>query len=319
MDPFVPAMTPSRQRQPDRTRRRHLAGGALFVLLGAEAAASGAPAGPPAATRFALTPIHQFDANLDRGGRAGFSGLLGSVSHTWPLAGRSSIGLGLRLNYQDWQFDHPRGLGGSAPWDQVYRVALALPYSLGLGDDWRLSLTPTLEYAGESGARFGDALEYGGTAAIARTLGPDLALGLGVGLFQGLERTRAFPFLFVDWRLSDRLRLTNSTSAGPAGPAGLELGYTLPAGWNAGLGGAWRSFRQRLDRNGPHLGGIGEYRSVPVYLRIGRRLGPRLSLDLYAGAAVGARLRVEDAGGRRLYQDNQATAALLGLSFSGRF
>lgn len=308
-----------------RAWRQRLASGALLAFLAAEAVAApterpAPPAGrPAAATRFALTPLHQFDANLDRGGSAGFSGLLGSVSHAWPLPGRASIGLGVQFNYQNWQFDRPRGLGGQAPWDQIYRVGLSLPYSQGLGTHWQLRLTPTIEYAGESGARFADALSYGGTAALARRFGPDLSLGLGAGLFVGLEQTRSFPFLFVDWRLSDRLRLRNSATAGPAGPAGLELAYALPAGWQAGVGGAWRSFRQRLDRNGPHPGGIGEYRSVPVYLRLGRDLGPQLSLDLYAGATLGSRLRVEDASGRRLYQDDQATAALLGLSFSGRF
>ncbi len=160
---------------------------------------------------------------------------------------------------------------------------------------------------------------YGAILSVARRLGPDLTLGLGVGVFAQIEETRAFPFVAIDWRITEQARLTNPFAGGPAGPAGLELSYALTSDWEIGIGGAYRSFRHRLDRDGPVPDGIGEHRFVPVYLRLGRDLSPHLHLSLYAGAALGSELRVENDDGDRLYDDDQDPTATLGLSLRGRF
>ena len=50
----------------------------------------------------------------------------------------------------------------------------------------------------------------------------------------------------------------NALPAGPTGPAGLELVYRPGEDWRFGpLGGAYRSVRFRLDRNGDVPSGIG--------------------------------------------------------------
>lgn len=292
--------------------------GALVLALAATTAATAAGS-PATGVAFSLTPVYHFDGDLDSGGEAGYGSLLSSLGQTWSLDSQSSLGLRLRLDYEDWRFDQPQAFGGQDPWDQLYRVGLSLPYVLVTSGGWRWGFTPTLEYAGESGARFSDALEYGATVSAARQVRPDLTLGLGLGVFYRIEETRAFPFLAIDWRITDRLRLANPLPSGPAGPAGLELSYALNSGWDLGIGGAYRSFRHRLDRDGPFPEGIGEHRFIPVYLRLGHDLTDSLSLDLYAGAAFGAQLRVEDADGDRLFDEDQDPAATLGLSLTGRF
>ena len=125
--------------------------------------------------------------------------------------------------------------------------------------------------------------------------------------------------MLVDWRLSERWRLANPLPAGPTGPAGLELDYSLGDGWNLGLGAAWRSTRFRLSEDGPVANGIGEESGVPVFLRATRSFGPNATLYLYAGAVTAGSLTVEDTAGRVLREVDFGTAPLLGITFSARY
>jgi hypothetical protein len=286
------------------------------MAVGVSAAAGQTAAG---ASSFSIAPIYNSDSDLDSGGEAGYAGVLTSLARSWPLDSRSSLGLRVGFDYEDWRFDQPRAFGGQDPWTQIYRLGLSVPYRFVTDGGWRWAFTPTIEYSGESGARFSDALEYGAILAVAQRFGPDLTLGLGVGVFEQIEETRVFPFVAIDWQITDKTRLTNPFAGGPAGPAGLELSYALPSGWEIGIGGAYRSFRHRLDRDGPFPDGIGEHRVIPVYLRLGHALSPDLRLGLYAGAALGSELRVEDQHGDRLSDEDLDPAVTLGLSLSGRF
>lgn len=291
---------------------------AVAIVLSAGMAAAPAARAAPSVS-FSVTPVYQVDAGLDSGGEAGFTALLASAGAGWRLHPRASLGARLRLDYEDWRFDDPRGFGGVAPWTRLYRAGVSVPYGLETAGGWRWGLTPTIEYSGEAGARLEDALEYGFTASVSRDVRPDLTLGLGVGVFERLEDSSVFPFLIVDWRISERLRLTNPFAAGPAGPAGLELSYRLPSGWTAGVGAAYRSYRHRLDQDGPYPGGVGEHRFVPLFVQLGRDLSKGMALRLYAGVAAGTRLRVEDEDGRRLEEEDADPSATLGVSLSGRF
>jgi hypothetical protein len=268
---------------------------------------------------YSVVPVYQFDSDLDSGGSAGYAGVLASLGRSWTIDPGSSLGFRVRLDYEDWRFDDLGAFGGFAPWSEVFRAGFAVPYSVTTDGGWRWSLTPTVEYAGESGAEFSDSLEYGASLVAARAIRPDLTLGLGVGVYYRIEETSAFPFVMIDWRITDRLRLSNPTPGGPSGPAGLELRYALDSGWEVGLGAAYRSDRFRLDRDGPFPGGVGEQTAVPVLASVGRQLSEGLSLRFYAGVALGSNLRVEDDDGRRLYDEDRDPAPMVGLLVSGRF
>ena len=95
----------------------------------------------------------------------------------------ASLDFRLRIDYEDWRFDDLGAFGSLAPWNDVYRGGLAIPYSVTTDGGWCWSLTPTVEYAGESGAEFSDLLEYGASLVAARAIRPDLTLGLGVGVY----------------------------------------------------------------------------------------------------------------------------------------
>jgi len=266
-----------------------------------------------------VASVYQSDSDLDSGGEAGYAAVFTSIRGNWTLDAHSSLGLGLRFDYEDWRFNDIGPLGGVQPWDRLYRTGISIPYSYTTDGGWRWTFSPTVEYSGESGASASDSLEYGALISAARRLHPGLTLGLGVGVYDRIEETRAFPFLIVDWRITDRLRLTNPLTAGPAGPAGLEISYTLGSGWEVGIAAAYRSFRFRLDENGPIPNGIGENQNVPLVARIGKQISDSLSFNLFVGATLAGNLRAEDQNGNRLYDEDRDPAALIGLSLAARF
>jgi hypothetical protein len=292
-------------------------GNALAALLVFSAA--GACAQEAASYTAAITPVYQFDSDLDSGGNAGYAAVFTSIRGNWTLDSHSSLGVGLRFDYEDWRFNGVSPLGGIQPWDQLYRTGISIPYSYTTDGGWRWTFSPTVEYSGESGASVSDSVEYGALVSAARRFHTGLTLGLGVGVYDRIEETRAFPFLIVDWRISDRLRLTNPLSTGPAGPAGLEISYTLGSGWEAGIAAAYRSFRFRLDENGAIPNGIGENQNVPLVGRIGRKISDTLSFNFFVGATLAGNLRAEDQNGNRLYDVDRDPAALIGLSLAARF
>jgi hypothetical protein len=303
--------------------------GALLTNAGAAPVDGGAPAaggsaGQTAGTGgarpfIAVTPIYQGNAGLDRGGDFSMGGVAVRGGVSYGLGAGNSAGFALTYDYLDYAFSSPGALGPAAPWDIVQRFGVSVPLSFGLVDGWSLSLVPSVDWFGETGADSGESLTTGATLAGSRQFTQDNRLGLGVGVFSGLEKTRAFPFLIVDWRLTDRWRLTNPLASGPTGPAGLELDYRFDGGWSAGIGAAWRVLRFRLSETGPTPNGIGEESGVPLFLRVTQRFGSQMGLHLYGGVIVNGELRVENAQGDLRRKDNFDPAPLFGATFTARF
>lgn len=288
---------------------------ALALLATSPAALGQGPRG----TTFAIVPIYQSDSDLDSGGEAGYSALLATLGFSWSLGARSSLGVALKYDYEDWRFSDLAAFGGDQPWDDVYRYSISLPYRYTADGGWVFGFSPTVEYSGESGAGISDSLEYGAMVSAARRMSPHLTIGAGVGVYERIDQVRAFPFLVVDWRIGDRWRLTNPLSAGPAGPAGLELSYTLGPGWETGLAVAYRSFRFRLDGGDPAPDGIGENSYVPVVARLGRKFSEELAVNLYAGLSLDGRLRLENSDGHCIYCEDRDPSAIVGIALTGRF
>jgi hypothetical protein len=137
-------------------------------------------------------------------------------------------------------------------------------------------------------------------------------------VYYRLEEVSAFPYLVVDWRISERFRLANPLRAGPTGPAGLELACAVSDGWDLGFGGAYRSVRFRLDDEGVAPGGVGEGRAIPAWLRLSHRMGP-FALDAYAGAVLGGKLSVENEQGGGVGSADYDPAPFVALRIQARF
>jgi len=265
-----------------------------------------------------VTPIWQGKADLDGGGDFGVIGAVLRAGVTAPFGTGNFGGAVFNYDYLDYDFSGNTAFG-AGPWGVVQRYGMSFPFVLRGGDGWIFGITPTLDWFRENGASWSDSLTYGALVSATKSFAPDRRLGLGVAAFYRLEETTIFPFLIVDWRLSERWRIVNPLAAGPTGPAGIELDYKLTDTWSLGFGGAWRSQRFRLSESGPTPSGIGEERGVPLFARLSRRFGPQSSFYVYAGAIVGGKLRLEDRNGNEIREVSFDPAPLLGATFSYRF
>jgi hypothetical protein len=187
-------------------------------------------------------------------------------------------------------------------------------------ENWSFHFIPSVQFARESGADWGDSLAYGAVAMANYRFNPRLALGIGAGAFRDRDKTRGFPFITIFWQITDHLRLSNPLRSGPAGAAGLELSYAPNRQLEFALGGAWRSFRFRLDdqnKNAPN--GIGQANIIPLWGRMSLNLSPRFGLDLYAGGAFGGTLRLEDEDGTLIAEVDHDPAPFAALILRANF
>jgi len=266
-----------------------------------------------------LTGIAVLDTDLDRGGSVNWAGGVASASLLRQMTPQFAAGVTLQYDYQSWSFDQPPAFGGVAPWGDILQPRVGLTFVYAPAADWRVVVSPSVAWAYESGASTGDALEYGAVVVASRVFSPTLTLGIGAAIYHQIDETKTFPFLAIDWKIGNGWRLSNPFPAGPVGGAGLELSYAFGEGWETGVGGVYRSYQFRLDRDGPAPNGIGENRAIPLFLRLSRNIGRDAHVDFHVAALVNGRLNVKNQDGNDLASDDYATAPMLGLTLRYRF
>jgi len=301
--------------------RLHLPAAAL-ALAGAllsNPALAQAPGGNELNGTISVTGVYQFGSDLDQGGDVGWATVIASGGWSRQVTPQFGVGLTLRYDYEKWRFSNPVAFQGQAPWDQLNALSLGVSLDYAYAADLRFGVTPVIEWAYETGASANNVLNYGAILSATKTFSPQLVLGAGVGVFRQIDETKVFPFLIVRWQIDDHWRLASPFRAGPAGGAGLELAYTINDSWEIAGGGAYRSYRFRLDDSGLAPGGVGENRFFPLFLRASRTFGPATRLDLYAGVSAGGRLSVDSAQGNEVARDDYKTAPALGITLLHRF
>jgi hypothetical protein len=266
-----------------------------------------------------ITGVNQFDSDLDGGGSTGWASVIANGGWSWQVTPQLGAGVTLRYDYEKWRFSNPVAFQGQAPWDQLNAISLGFNLDYAFSSDTRFGFTPVIEWAYETGASANNVLNYGAILSATRVFSPQLVLGAGVGVFRQIDETKVFPFLIIQWQIDDRWRLANPFRAGPAGGAGLELAYAVDDNWEIAGGGAYRSYRFRLDDSGIAPGGVGENRFFPLFVRVSRKFGPATRLDLYAGASTGGRVSVDNAQGNQVARDDYKTAPAIGLTLSHRY
>jgi hypothetical protein len=263
--------------------------------------------------------MFQFPAHLGGGGRLSVTGVFVSADVVKKFDRRLGVGLSFNYDFVNYNFSGSTGFPVNKPWQEVQRFGFSVPIFLGLSDAWQLLITPSAQFSGEIGADWGEAMIYGGNLALLNTRNKKLIFGLGLAGYAHLEEVRIFPFPLIKWQITERLRLSNPFRSGPAGPAGLELSYSWKKAWEIGVGSAYRSYRFRLDAKGPIANGLGEHKTVPVFVRLSYKPSPFLGLDLYGGATFLNKLYLDAPDGDNLYRTKHSVAPLVGAAISGKF
>lgn len=287
---------------------------ALLSMPGPTRAAAGA------VTPFiSVSPVYQGSADLDRGGDFSMTGAIIRGGFNKDLGGGNRVGLTLNYDYYDYSFSNPVAFGGNAPWGTVQRYGVSAPMAFNMGNGWTAGFTPSVDWVHENDAKTSDSMIWGAVFSGVKRFDDGNVLGFGLGVFDRIEQTKAFPFVIVNWKLADRWRLINPLPSGPLGAAGLELDYLVNSDWTVGFGVTSRRTRFRLSENGPVRNGIGEERGVPVFLRATRNFSKQMELHLYGGVVANGKLRVENSTGGLVREDSFDPAPLLGATFIGRF
>lgn len=262
-----------------------------------------------------VSVIEQTPAGLEGGGDMRWSafkveaGMLRQHPDGWATGG------GVQYIVQDFAFQSPPAFGGASPWERVDALSMALFVSPRLPEPWTLRLSPSVRMSHEFGADAHDAWAYGFTGSIQRRLSSTLQIGLGAGVFRDLERMRGFPMLTLDWKATDRLRITNPRPAGPAGPAGLEAIWALAHDWTLGAGASYYSDRFRLRDVSDTGADIGQWRGLPVWLRLSWRKGP-FQANLLGGCITMGQLRTETPSGDALVEEEVSPAPFAAFTLS---
>lgn len=297
--------------------------GALGALIGSTASAQtrvGPPGGAQAASASASAGyLQEFGGAVSSGGDFRVSRVFLNADVAGATGPKTMLGFGLTYDLEKYSFSGPPGLTSPAPWGTIHRFGFSPSLGQAFSPGWRLLVAPSIGVAAEDGAEPGDALVYGTVVSAIKTIGPDFSLGLGTGGFRQIDQWRVFPFLSIAWRINDRWRLSNPLRIGPAGPAGLELSYSIGGRWEAGAGGAYRSYRFRLNEDGKVPGGIGEYRGIPLLARLSRLGRDGWRVNLYAGVVLGGKLTLENGCGDTIGSATFDPSPLAGLFVTRTF
>lgn len=306
---------------PPASQRLHLRAGlsALALLAAASLASAQRLAPGQVSTTVNLSALTQLDADLDEGGEFSWSGADFQLGVTRQFTPALSAGITARYATERWSFDKPNAFGPQAPWSDIHRPSIGFNVGYAVAPDLALFVAPQFEWAYESGASASDSHSFGAVLGATKFFSPTLFVGLGLGAFRQLDENKYFPFVIVNWQITDQWRLSNPLRAGPAGGAGLELSYAWAQGWEAGVGAAYREYRFRLSSDGPTPDGIGQNQGVPVFARVTRHFGAAGQIDLFAGAVTGGKLQVDNAAGSTVQSTGYGSAPLFALTGTIKF
>jgi hypothetical protein len=304
---------------------RHLFLQFALVLIGLPVISQAQPSGPGQSDAIrasvSIVGVNQLNTDLKASGNFGWSNVSASLGLIKPVSSSTTVGISVRYESEFWNWSNMQSYSSSGknPWSTINSPGLSMVYSHKLDSDWRLNLIPTVETSGEQGTSASNSLTYGSIVNASKQLSPTLNLGLGTGLFRQIDTNRIFPFVVIDWKITDRWNLNNPFPGGPAGGAGLELTYAVTPSFKVSGGAAYRSYRFRLNDSSAYADGVGENRFVPVFAKFSYAFDRQTRLDLYTIANVGGAVSVTDGSGNKVFNSNYKTAPAIALNLVTRF
>lgn len=265
--------------------------------------------------------IYQSEAALDNGGGYDAARYNIEIGRGYRWNPRTEVSLTLSYSYDDYSFSggEPGSIAARSPWDGVHTYSVSAPMRTEVKDEWSAFVIPSLRSTGESSADFDDTVTGGAITGLSYRFGDRLTIGPGVGVLSQLEDSvSVFPFLVINWKITDRFSLeTGQGLAATQGP-GLTLTYRASQKWSFGMGGRYEKLRFRLDNDGDIAGGVGEETSVPLFFSGSYTISPKARLSLVGGMEVGGELTVEDADGNTLIEESSDPSLFGGITFNMR-
>ncbi len=268
---------------------------------------------------WAITGIDQFSADLDQAGNARWNSVMLNAGVTRQFIPAFWAGISMRDDDEDWRFHSASAFGAKPPWEHLHRAGTSANLNLALSPTLVVGVSPTLDWAYATGADMGDALTYGAVMSVVKVWSPKFVLGGGASVTRQFYSVKTSPFVIVNWKLTDKLKIANAVSGSPLGGAGVELRYALTPDWELAGGGVSRSDRWRLAKPVAGKADVGETSCIPLLARFSRKLGARARFDLHAGVLVGNKLRVRDSDGHEIAHDDYRTAPVISATLSGKF
>jgi hypothetical protein len=293
-----------------------LLGFPVALLAGPVAAQpAGIPTSPwrgEAAAAFAV----QTDTDLDGGGSFSVSRGYVEATQSFGWSPRGSIGLSVGLGTSSYDFDGDASTVLSEAIGEIRDYSLSVPMRFPVGETATAFVLPSVSFNAAEDVDLSDGDRYGLLAGIAWRLGPSLTIGPGIGAFSGIEGSGdAFPFLLIDWAITDRLSLSTGQGLAASQGPGLTFGYQATETIRLGLAARWESIEFRLDDdNAAAPGGIGKDEAIPLVATVGWRPSDQVQLTAFAGAELNGSLTVRDSDDRLVERQDYDPAPIIGAT-----
>lgn len=264
---------------------------------------------------------HQFEADIDDGGAFSVTRASTGLAAYYLINDELTLNTGIGYEVNAFDFSGTTALGGGDPWDTIHAVRARAILKWNIDDTWSVYGGPMLGFAAESGADLDESITGGGIVGGSYRVSDDLTVGLGVGVFSQIEDDAAiFPILRFDWSIAPQWSLrSGSFDLGSQGGAGVELAYDAADTIELAAGAQYQTRRFRLDDSGAAPGGVGEETIVPVYARLSYNPNRSFTLSVFGGVVFGGEVRLENAGGSNIADEDFDPAPVLGGRVVFRF
>lgn len=85
------------------------------------------------------------------------------------------------------------------------------------------------------------------------------------------------------------------------------------------MGGAYRSYRFRLDESSTVSDGIAEVKFWAPFIRAGRKIDKHYQVDIHGGLMVDGSITIENEDANEIGETDYETAPFVGITLKGRF
>ncbi|MGB0658797.1 MAG: hypothetical protein ACPGNV_01370 [Mangrovicoccus sp.] len=263
-----------------------------------------------------LLVAYQGNTDLDTGGEFSSRRFSTSVAGHRGFGPRSSIGVELSLGGFEYNFTDSQGFGSDIT---VGSYGVSVPLRFGLAGGQAL-LIPNMSFTGEDGVSFEDGSSYGVIGALSWKLADNLIIGPGFGVYSTLaDEWETFPFLVIDWDITERWNLSTSEGVGATQGPGLSISYGVSDALRLGVASRVEAIEFRLNDDGPGTDGIGKDQYIPVVATVNYEPSANLRISAFAGAQFDGQLKLEDADGNTVSRSDYDSSPIIGAVFKIKF